>query len=70
MPSPEEVFTKEPDHTHISTCTLSRMGCLIIRNVTITRLTSENYILQSVSFVDEPMYSIKNVYTYYNTEIC
>ena len=33
MPSPEEVFTKEPNHTH----TLPRIGCLIIPNVTITR---------------------------------
>ena len=34
MPSPEEVFTKEPNHTH--THTLPRIGCLIISNVTIT----------------------------------
>ena len=40
MPSPEEVFTKEPNHTHIRTHTLSRIGCLIIiPNVTITRST-------------------------------
>ena len=35
MPSPEEVFTKEPNHTH--THTLPRTGCLIISTVTITR---------------------------------
>ena len=36
MPSPE-VFTKEPNHTHIHTHTLSRIGCFIIANVLITR---------------------------------
>ena len=36
MPSPEEVFSKEPNQTHIPTRTLSRIGCLIISNVTIT----------------------------------
>ena len=37
MPSPGEVFTKEPNHTHTHTHTLPRIGCLIISNVTITR---------------------------------
>ena len=51
MPSPEEVFTKEPNlsHTHTHTRThartharththtLPRIGCLIISNLTITR---------------------------------
>ena len=39
MPSPEEVFTKEPNrtHTHMHTHALPRIGCLIIPNVTITR---------------------------------
>ena len=38
MPSPEEAFTKEPNHTHIRTHTLSRIRCLIIPNLSITRL--------------------------------
>ena len=52
MPSPEEVFTKEPNHTH----TLPRIGCLIISNVTITRqydsqvsITNYNLSLSSIN---------------------
>ena len=37
MPFPEEVFTKEPNHTHICTHTLSSIGCLIIPNVSLSR---------------------------------
>ena len=37
MPPPEDVFTKELNHIHTYTDTLSRIGCLIIPNVTITR---------------------------------
>ena len=54
MPSPEEVFTKEPNYTH--THTLPRIGCLIISNVTITRqydsqvsITNYNLSLSSIN---------------------
>ena len=59
MPSPEEVFTKEPKshtHTHTHTHTLPRIGCLIISNVTITRqydsqvsITNYNLSLSSIN---------------------
>ena len=57
MPSPEEVFTKEPNHTHTHTHThtLPRIGCLI-SNVTITRqynsqvnITNYNLSVSSVN---------------------
>ena len=58
MPSPEEVFTKEPNHTHTHTHThtLPRIRCLIISNVTITRqydsqisITNYNLSLSSMN---------------------
>ena len=56
MPSQEEVFTKEANHTHTHTHTLPRIGCLIISNVTITRqydsqvnITNYNLSLSSIN---------------------
>ena len=37
MSSPEEVFTKESNHTHICTHTLPRIGRLLIPHITIIR---------------------------------